>query len=260
MDFGDVRVTKREVLVTISITMILIMFGFIISNQMKNKINEKNEKYFKSLKIENNNEQFKYAINTNIGYTLAQGKVEAIEPVSKDIAGQYLYIQKVKEKYTMHTRKVAHTRRVGNKTETYYTTEEYWTWDYVGKEECHVNRFRYLGVEFEYGTINFHNTEYKETIRESDKIRYKYYVIPSEFQGVLFSNIKNNTINENEFYHNRNIQTIVEIKEKEATSTVVGFWIAWIIFVGIIDFIYVCFDNDYLEEKRNITKKGRKTK
>lgn len=250
MNFENFTITRREVLVTISITILLIMFGFLIASEIRNKINEKNEKYFKALKIENNEEQFKYSINTNIGYTLAQGTVEAIEPVSKDIEGRYFYIRKVKEKYTMHTRQVAHTRTVGNKTETYYTTEEYWTWDYAGEEECHVNKFKYLGVEFDYKTINFHNSKYKETIRESSKIRYNYYVIPAEFEGVLFSKIKNNTINENEFYYNRNIQTVIEMKEKEITSIAKVFWTIWIIVVVIIDFVYAYFENDYLEDNK----------
>ena len=90
MDFGDFTVTKREILVCISITIILIAIGFFIHNCIENFTNEKNEKYFKALKIENNADMFDYAIKTNTGYTFIQGKVEGIEPVQKDINGKYL--------------------------------------------------------------------------------------------------------------------------------------------------------------------------
>ena len=49
--------------------------------------------------------------------------------------------EKVKEKYTKHTRQVEHTRtKSDGTTETYYTTEEYWTWDYIGQEEFHTEK------------------------------------------------------------------------------------------------------------------------
>lgn len=244
----DFEVTKREVLVVIIITLLLITLGFFISTSIENEINESNEKYFKALKIDNNVEQFKYAIKTNIGYVLAQGKIKAVDPiVIEDIEGQYFYIKKVKEKYTMHTRQVAHTRTKSNgTTETYYTTEIYYTWDYAGEEEFHIKKFEYLENEFEYGTINFSNDEYKETIKVSSDTRYKYYIIPSEFEGSLFTNIVNNTITENEFYYNTSITGIIE--QKESDGYVIGFWVLWTIFIIGVSFAYVSFENHYLED------------
>ena len=75
MDFGDFTITKREIMVSIIIIFVLITIGFFIANSIENEIEEKNEKYYKSLKIDNNVDQFKYAINTNIGYTFAKGDV-----------------------------------------------------------------------------------------------------------------------------------------------------------------------------------------
>lgn len=250
MDFEDFTITKREILVVISLTLLLITLGFFISNGIDNKITEKNEKYFKSLKIDNNEEQFKYAINTNIGYALTQGIVRAVEPVSiNDIEGEYFYIKKVKEKYTKHTRQVAKTRtKSDGTTETYYVTEEYWTWDYAGSETFHVNKFTYLGMEFDYGSIDFNNDGYKEMKQESYYIRYLYYTIPVEFNGCLFTNIYDKSINENEFYYDKDIKTIINQKENESESSVIVFWVIWIIFICFIDFGYVYLDNYYLED------------
>ena len=249
MNFGDFEITYREILVSIAITLILIGIGFLISGSIENGINENNEKYYKALKIDNNEEIFKYAIKTNVGYTLSQGNVKAINGVSiNDIEGTYFRIKKVKEKYTMHTRQVEHTRKVGNRTETYYTTEIYYTWDYAGQEEFNTEKFEFLGVQFEYGTINFHNEEYKETIKVSSDTRFNYYIIPYEFQGCLFAKIQNNTITENEFKYNNTIKNIIECKQKESGILKIIFWILWTILIFAIVFVFIYFENKYLED------------
>lgn len=170
-DFGDFSITFREVLVSIVITLILISFGFMISVDIKDNINENNEKYYKSLKINNDDEIFKYALETNIGYVLAQGKVQAVNGVSiSDIDGVYFKIRKREEEYTKHYKQVAHTRtKSDGTTETYYTTEEYWTWDYKSEEEWHTEKFNFLGGLFNYGTVNFTNEQYKETKYKRNK-------------------------------------------------------------------------------------------
>lgn len=254
MDFGDFTITKREIFVAITITLILVGLGFIISGAIENGINENNEKYFKALKIDNDEEMFRYAIKTNVGYTLAQGRVKAVDGVSiDDILGKYLKIKKVKEEYTKHTRQVAHTRTVsdgngGTRTETYYTTEEYWTWDFAGQEEFHTQKFNFLGVDFDYGVINFYNESHKETKNESYYIRYQYYIIPFEFDGTLFTFIENNTISKNDFSTNKTIDKIIEEKESSVNAFVGIFWFIWIMFIIFIDFGYVYLDNNYLED------------
>lgn len=141
----------------------------------------------------------------------------------------------------------------GYETETYYTTEEYWTWDYAGEEDFHIDRFKYLGQEFKYGEIKFNNIEYKETINESYYVRYVYYVIPSEFYGSLFTYIKNNTINDNQFYENKSIEDVISQKEDEPQKYIIIFWTLWIIVVIIIIVMYVCLKKQML--KRLIIKR-----
>ncbi len=253
MAFENFTITPREILVAIAITLTLVGLGFFISETIKNGINESNEKYYKSLKINNDEEMFKYAIKTNVGYVLAQGKVKAVEGVSiEDINGKYFKIKKVKEEYTKHYRQVEHTRtKSDGTTETYYTTEEYWTWDYAGQEEFHTIKFNFLGIDFNYGTINFNNEKYKETKSGGYHIRYQYYVIPFEFEGTLFTYIGNNTINQNNFSINNTIENIIKSKENEVDGWNIGFWMIWIIFIVMIDFGYVYLENNYLEDKAN---------
>lgn len=249
MEIGNITITKREVLVCIAATLILIGIGFSIITAIQNSINEKNEKYFKALKINNNTEQFQYAINTNLGQVMAYGKVEAVNGVEiEDIENKYFYIKKEEEKYTRHTRQVAHTRKVGNTTQTYYTTEIYYTWDHAGQEEWKTERFRFLNVEFDYGTINFNNTEYLTTIQTDSTTRYVYYIIPFEFEGTLSTYITNNTITNNQFLNNKKIEQIIEEKKTEISTAKIIFWILWIIFIIFLNFGYVSLDNNYLED------------
>ena len=97
MEIGDITITKREILVCIAATLILLGIGFPIIAVIQNSINEKNEKYFKALKINNDTEQFQYAINTNLGQVMAYGKVEAVNGVKiEDLENKYFYIKKEK--------------------------------------------------------------------------------------------------------------------------------------------------------------------
>lgn len=242
------EVTKREIIVAISIFLVMISIGIIIKNNIEDIINTKNEKYYKALKIDNNEDMFKYAMQTNVGYILAQGNVQAIDPVEKDIEGQYFYIRKVKEKYTRHTREVKHTRSVGNTTETYYTTEEYWTWDYAGQEEYHVDKFKYLGNEFNYEDIKFYNISYQKTINVDYYTRYVYYGIPSEFQGCLFSKIEDNQCKDIDFKCNTTIEDVIESKKKEAGISSTIFIVVWIFLCIGCAVGYVYLDNKYLED------------
>lgn len=254
MDFGEFTITKRELLVSIAITLILIGVGFFISSKIEDVTNENNEKYFKALKIDNDTSAFEYAIKTNIGYVLANGKIKAVNGVSiSDIEGTYFEISKKKEKYTKHTRQVEHTRTVsdgngGYKTEVYYTTEEYWTWDYAGEEKFHTEKFSFLNVEFAYNTIKFNNRKYKETKQIDYYTRYVYYIIPMEFSGTLFTYIKENQINQNEFYINTSINDFIRNKENSLKGAKIGFWFLWGIVICLIDFGYMFLENKYLED------------
>lgn len=250
MEFEKFKVTKRETLVAIAITLALIGLGIIISEAIKNNVNESNEKYYKALKINNDEEMFKYAIKTNVGYTLASGTIRAINGISIDeLDGIYLSIKKVKEEYRKHYREEKHTRIKSDGTEEiYYTTEEYWTWDYVEEEKIHVDKFNFLGVDFDYDTIEFYNQSYNTTKEVEYHIRYKYYTIPIEFEGTLFTYINNNTITQNKFSTNKTINEIVKSKEDDVNFINAIFWITWIIFITLIDFGYVYLENNYLED------------
>ncbi len=104
------QITKREIIASITIIALMLTLGFIISGKITDSQEDANEKYNKALKI-TDSELFVYGMSTNVGNAFVYGTLQAVDPVSyPDVKGNYLYIKKVKEKYTKHYR-----------TETYYT-------------------------------------------------------------------------------------------------------------------------------------------
>lgn len=125
--FGDFEITKREILASVSIIAVLLLIGFIISGKISDHLMDKNEKYNKAVKIEEQ-ELFEYGMRTDIGNAFVYGDLEAVDTVTyPEIGGKYMYVRKVEEHYTMHTRQVAHTTTVNGHSHTYYTTEVYWS-------------------------------------------------------------------------------------------------------------------------------------
>lgn len=178
---------------------------------------------------------------------LCTGDLKAVDTVTyPEIGGEYMYIKKVKERYTMHTRRVSHRKTVNGKTHTYYTTETYWTWDYSGSEEQTCNKILFLNHVFPVSKIDLPEEEYIDTIKESGHIRYKYYGVGLNFTGTVFTELSNNTIADNSpFYKNMRIDETVEYLETDLGIWI--FWIIWIVLIGICVFGFYYIDNKWLE-------------
>lgn len=215
-DFGNFEITKREILASISIIAVMILFGILISSKISEYQMDKNEKYNKAVKIESQ-EMFQYGMDTNVGNAFVYGDLKAVDTVTyPEISGEYMYVEKVKERYTMHTRQVAHTRTVNGKSQTYYTTETYWTWDRVGSEDIKCKEVSFCGVNFASNKIDLPDTDYIDTIKESSSVRYKYYGVGTEYKGTIFTDLRDKTISDNtSFYNNSTIDETIERLESD---------------------------------------------
>lgn len=244
------EITKREVLVGVVIVLIMVTLGFFIGTSIHNSVSEGNEKFFKSLKINNDSNMFDYAIKTEIGDVVSYGEIKANEPVSDSmIDGEYFSIRKIEEHYVMKTRTVTYTDSEG-KTKT--RTETYWEWDEVGREHFNTETFTYLEKLFEYDFFKINHYKYKETVKNGllSDVRYIFYVIPKEFNATLYSKAVNKTILNNEVYPNETIDSLIEKKINSADFAVTVFWIIWtIIIIGVV-VGFVALDNRYLNNKR----------
>lgn len=245
-DFGDFEITKREILASISIIAVMILFDILISSKISEYQMDKNEIYNKAVKI-GSQEMFQYGMDTNVGNAFVYGDLKAVDTVTyPEIGGEYMYVEKVKEQYTMHTRQVAHTRTVNGKSQTYYTTETYWTWDRVGSEDIKCKEISFCGVNFTSNKIDLPGTDYIDTINESSHVRYKYYGIGTEYKGTIFTDLRNKTISDNtSFYNNLTIDKTIE--RLESDFPIIIFWIFWVILIGGMVFGFYYLDNRWLD-------------
>ena len=234
-DFGDFEITKREILASISIIAVLLLIGFIFSGKISDHLMDKNEKYNKAVKIEDQ-ELFEYGMRTDIGNAFVYGNLEAVDTVTyPEIGGKYMYV-----------RKVAHTTTVNGHSHTYYTTEVYWSWDYVGSEDRSCKEISFLKHIFSSKKIQFPDDDYIDTLKESSHVRFKYYGVGLKYTGTIFTELKNKTIKNNSpFYENMTIDETVEHLESDFTLWL--FWIFWIILIGACVYGFYYLDNKWLE-------------
>ena len=240
------EITKREIIAGFIIIAFMMIVGFFISDNITDWQNDQNAKYQKALHIENDKDMFQYGMDTNIGNAFVYGELKAVDPVTYDeIDGEYMYVKKVKEKYTMHTRRVAHTRKVGKTTQTYYTTETYWTWDWADSEDKKCKNINFCGITFDSNKIDMPSQHLIDTIKESSHIRYKYYGVSVSHTGTIFTKLADGSISYNtKFYENESIDDVLKDKTTEGWNIV--FWVAWIILTGILVFGFYYLDNRWL--------------
>lgn len=240
------KITKREVIASISIIAIMLLIGVLISGKISDWMMDKNAEYNKAAKIESL-DLFEYGMRTDVGNAFVYGDLLAVDTVTyPEIGGSYMYVEKVKERYTEHTRQVAHTRTVNGKTQTYYTTEIYWTWDRVGSEDKKCVEVSFLGHVLPSNKIDIPGSNYIDTIKESYYIRYKYYGTGTSFTGTIFTRLADDTITDSTtFYNNMTIDETVDMLE--STAPIYIFWAFWIILIGLAVYGFYYIDNRWLE-------------
>ena len=249
-DLGDIKVTSREIIVSIAIIAAFLIGGFLISGCIQDGIDDANARYNTAVKIDclDNNELFVYGMRTNIGNAFVYGKLIAVDPVSyPEVNGEYMEVRKTKEKYTMHTRQVAHTMTVNGKTQIYYTTEIYYSWDYAGSESKKCEKVRFCDVEFSSDRINLPPLEHIDT-QTFGNIRYIYEGSKTEYIGTLFSNLREDTISEgSDFLANLAIDEALEYYKNTGVIKQVLFWFIWMIICGACVYGFYSLENRWLE-------------
>lgn len=236
------EITKREVIAGLVIIALMMIVGFFISDNITDWQNEQNAKYQKAIHIEKDKDMFQYGMDTNVGNAFVYGDLKAVDPVTYDeIGGEYMYIEKVEERYTMHTRTVSYT--VNGKVK--YRTETYWTWDYAGSEDKRCKEINFCGITFDSNKINMPSSYLIDTIKESSHVRYKYYGVSKEYTGTIFTKLSDHTIEDQTyFYENQNIDEVLENKTTGIWN--VMFWIVWIVLTAITITGFYFLDNRWL--------------
>ena len=247
---NDFEITKREVLFSIIIISIMLIIGVMIHDNINDEIKLEQQKYNTALQIDNDSDLFSYGMRTNIGNAFVYGDLKAVDTVTyPEIKGEYMYIRKVKERYTMHTKTVTKTKTVNGKSKTYTTKKTYWTWDEIDRESKKCKEISFCGVVFNNNKIDLPMSEHIDTIKESHRIRYKYYAVKPKYTGTIFTELKDDTISDNtEFYNNMNIEDTMA--SLNSNWQLVVFWMLWILLIGICVFGFYYIDNEWLEDKK----------
>lgn len=240
---NGIEIKARELIFCITILAVMIFVGLLINGAMEQSKIDKDDQYLSALKV-TDKEMFEYGIDTNVGDAFAYSTLEAVDTVTyPEIGDKYMYIEKVEQHYTMHTRTVCS----GSGKNRTCRTEIYWTWDTVSRESKHSKKIKFYDHVFPYNKIDMPESRYLKTIHESGTIRYKYYILKTKYKGTIFTSFKNNTIEDNsKFYKNKKINDAVESLTSEDTSLVV-FRIIWTILTigSVIGFIAA--DNKWLD-------------
>jgi hypothetical protein len=200
------------------------------------------QEYNTALQIEADPEMFKYAMKTDVGNAFVYGNLECVDPVSyPEISGQYSHIKKVREEYTRHTRVVS--------TGKTSTVQVYYTWDEVSSENRYCSKIKFLGVEFNYGKIDFPGPSYITTVEDpwDSDVRFVYYGAPIKCVGTLYGDLRNNTINNGSFHANCSIESV--LASYKSGGELVLFWFGWIILTGVLIFAFIYLDNHWLEDR-----------
>lgn len=242
-DCGDFEITKREIIVSVSIVAFMLIAGFAISEEIADSVENEKRMYNQALQVETP-EMFKYGMETDVGNAFVYGELTAVDTVTFDeIGGYWLWIEKKQEEYTRHEREVRHEDKDGN---VYYTTEEYWTWDTVYSEDKHSEKITFLGVEFDYKKIKRPASHYIDTIYERSDVRYIYYGVDPEHTGTIFTRLADGTIEDNtSFYENSTIEQVLESKNEDASQF--NFWLLWIIAIVAAVYGFYYLDNNWLD-------------
>lgn len=235
----DNDITKIEIIFSVIIFSVMIILGLFISNKIEDSLIQQKEIYNKAIKIDSK-ELFLYGMKTNVGNALIYGDLVTVDAVAdKYISGKYMSIKKVTEEYVRHTRTVSNGKTT--RTEVYYEWEEkdtkYNTSKYV----------KFLDVEFPISKINIPEYHYKKTVNKNVKLRYKYYVVDSNYTGTLFTNLSDNTISDNSlFLKNRNIESSINYLESGHDLALVIFWVCWIGITVALVVLFCLLKNKWL--------------
>lgn len=244
---GYCTITVRELLISIAIIFVLLACGFGISEKISSSCDEQNQEYDHAIKIDGDSELFQYGMRTNVGNAFISGTISAVDTVSyPDISGEYSYLEKVKEKYTKHTRQVPVYDEDGNVD--HYKTETYWEWDVVDRDNQHSQTLNFLGVDFSYDLITLPYEYYIDTVDGGYHIRYKYYGKSTCYTGTIYTKLADKTIAKTTLIEGKNANEAAEYMKDSGVAAIVCFWIFWVCLIGGAVYGFCYLDNRWLEE------------
>ena len=249
MYIGDVEITLREAIFSVTIASMLFFVGFLISTKIEHGVNQHNLEYRQAAQITDTNE-FAQAMKTDVGNAFVHGKFSAVTPVSyKHLKGKYTSIYADYQKYTMHTRIVTYTvydskGRPHRRTRT----ETYWTWDIYKTDSTNSPTVRYIGSEFPFYKFNYTRIDWKyNTVKTGFNKRIKFTMIPTNFNAAAYTELRNGTVTDGTTLHQgTSIDKMYEDFTTSHATTI--FWVLWGILMIVSVSVFVIIENNWMED------------
>ena len=229
--------TLRELIASISIVAMFLVFGLIIYQKIDRNISDKNDIYRKAIGVTDES-RMKYGIDTEIGYAFCSGELTSHTQITHpDIDGTYMSIEIQKQKYRTHY------RRVNGKTHIYHS------WDTIDTDYLNTDYVKWLGFDFSFKQISGLNYERVKMVETGYHMRNIYYGIPDKIDVSSFIKLTHDTVNQTIVMHrNVSVNELREMCLNGGILTKVLFWIGWIILTGLVVFVFYYADNNWLED------------
>lgn len=210
-----------DILLYIAVLLIIIFIGIITTTKEKELAADKRADYRKALEIETE-EDFDYGLKTSVGNVFAHDIVRAKFPLYTGFAEGPLLAYRID-------------------TERYRTDGKNSSWDVIKSEKFHADEIEFMGKSFEYNKIKLPSPEYIWTEKISEKEREKYYILPDNQEGSIYTCLKDGTIsNCSRFFRDLNAEEAKEQAIAEESRKGMTFLIFWIIAAVTIELmIYV---------------------
>ena len=250
IDFGDWELTLREAIFAFLIVGVLTAVGYLAASAIEQNVHSKQLVYRQAAQIDNSEDEFKLALETDIGDAFVEGDLEAVDKVSHDkLAGKWLAIDASYEKYTMHTRTVHYTVTDSKgRSHTRTRTETYWTWDRYDSEHLAAEVVVFSGIRFPTSKFDLGGCSRREDVVSIGwHKRIVFYAIPAKMHGTVFTKLLDKTVSDHTpFWRDQDLKTAYE--ECVASYALAIFWTFWIsMSIGLVAAFFV-LENNWLED------------
>lgn len=251
LDFGDWELTLREAIFAFLIVGVMTAIGYFVALAIEQRVHAKQLEYRQAAQIENSEDEFKLALETDIGNAFVEADLKAVDKVKHEkLHGEWLAIDASYEKYTMHTRVVHYTVTDSKgRSHTRSRTETYWTWDRYDREQLKAKQVNFSGVifptaKFDLGWCSRH----EDTVSIGWHKRIVFNTVPAKMHGTVFTKLADKTVSDcTPFWKDQDLKTAYE--ECISSYAVVIFWSIWIaVTIGLLIAFFV-IENDWLEDR-----------
>ena len=250
IDFGTWELTLREAIFAFLIAGAMTVVGFFIASEIEHHVHTKQLMYRQAAQIDNNADEFKLALDTDVGHAFVEGDLEAIDRVKHEsLRGEWLAIDASYEKYTMHTRVVHYTVTDSKgRSHTKSRTETYWTWDRYDRKQLKAKQVNFSGAMFPTSKFDLGGCSHKEaTVSIGWHKRIVFYVVPAKMHGTVFTEVMHGTVlNATPFWKGQSLKAAYE--DCTTSYAVKIFWSVWTAVIVGTMLLFFYGENHWLED------------